>query len=591
MKYARGMRRRDFLVGMGLGLLRSNATGSTVGATADRVRPGGMGWPSAGQWASLGRNVGGRLQRVTMPTLNPASAHKLLSNPFYLGSHPAFTQSSGWIDAWRSEPSAYVVAAQSASDVAAAVRFAAKHRVRLAVKGGGHSYFGGSNAPDSLLVFTHDMNEITLHDAFEPRDSHTIPVPAVSVGAGCIWLHVYNVVTTKSGRYVQGGGCTTVGVPGLVQGGGFGSFSKRFGLAAASLLEAEVVTADGEIRIVNQSREPDLFLALKGGGGGTFGIVTRVTLRTHDLPKTFGVVLWEVKAASDDAFRRLIEQFVALYATELFNPNWGEQVRATADNTLAVTMLFQGIDGDTARLAWRNLAGFVTASPSEYKILQPLTVLSLPAQKMWDSSFLRQHIQSMIVSDERPDAKTGDYWWAGNTGEAGTFWHGYSSLWLPAELLQPARRAQFIDAWFSASRHWSVTLHFNKGLAGAPEDAISASRDTAMNPQVLNAFALAIIADAGASAFAGLPAPDFAAARRDAAAITTAARVLRQASPDGGSYLSESDYFLPDWQHAYWGEHWPRLAQVKQQYDPNGLFVVHHGVGSERWSRDGFTMV
>ncbi len=73
-----------------------------------------------------------------------------------------------------------------------------------------------------------------------------------------------------------------------MQGGGFGSFSKRYGLAAASLLEAEVVTADGVIRTVSAAQEPDLFWALKDGGGGTFGVLTRLTLKTHDLPSTFG---------------------------------------------------------------------------------------------------------------------------------------------------------------------------------------------------------------------------------------------------------------------------------------------------------------
>ena len=100
-----------------------------------------------------------------------------------------------------------------------------------------------------------------------------------------MWTDLYDVVTTKGGRYVQGGGCMTVGVAGLTLGGGFGSYSKRFGTAAASLLEAEIVTADGHARVVNSCTEPDLFWALKGGGGGTFGVVTRLTFRTHELPK------------------------------------------------------------------------------------------------------------------------------------------------------------------------------------------------------------------------------------------------------------------------------------------------------------------
>ncbi len=84
-------------------------------------------------------------------------------------------------------------------------------------------------------------------------------------------MDVYDAVTTRAGRYVQGGGCITVGVAGLVQSGGFGTFSKDFGLAAAKLIEAEVVTADGRLRIANACTTPELFWALKGGGGGTFG--------------------------------------------------------------------------------------------------------------------------------------------------------------------------------------------------------------------------------------------------------------------------------------------------------------------------------
>ena len=157
------------------------------------------------------------------------------------------------------------------------------------------------------------MNAITLHDAFAPQGSGAPPGPG---GLGRRRLHLaqaYQAVTVGAGRYVQGGGCTTVGVAGLVQGGGFGSFSKAYGLAAASLLEAEIVTADGEIRIVNDAREPDLFWALKGGGGGTFGVVTRVTLATHDLPKTFGAVSLDLRARSDEAYRRLLARFVDLY--------------------------------------------------------------------------------------------------------------------------------------------------------------------------------------------------------------------------------------------------------------------------------------
>jgi FAD/FMN-containing dehydrogenase len=141
----------------------------------------------------------------------------------------------------------------------------------------------------------------------------------VSVGAGALWMHVYDAVTTRAGRYVQGGGCTTVGVAGLVQSGGFGSFSKAYGLAAAGLLEAEVVTADGAVRLANACTHPELFWALKGGGGGSFGVVTRLTLRTRKLPEYFGGVFGTIKAHSEPAFRRLIARIIGFYHEHLFN--------------------------------------------------------------------------------------------------------------------------------------------------------------------------------------------------------------------------------------------------------------------------------
>ena len=579
--------RREVLAALAAAALPTSGHALGSGAPFRRVRPGEPGWPDAQAWAGLAHAVDGRLAPVSAPRPDPADASRLLSNPFWLRDQAGLTQSSGWLDAWRSAPSAYVVRARNAADVGAAVRFAAAHRLRLVVKGAGHSYLGGSSAPDSLLVWTRDMEDITLHDAFTPVGSEAPPVPAVSVGAGCIWGHVYDAVTTRGGRYVQGGGCTTVGVAGLVQGGGFGSFSKRYGLAAASLLEAEVVTADGVVRTVSASREPDLFWALKGGGGGTSGVVTRLTLKTHDLPSTFGFVHWSLRATSDDAFQTLLARFVDLYAERLFNPHWGEQASAKPGNRFEVMMLFQGLDEAEAREAWRPLTDFVANHPADYRSEEPLLVGVLPAQSFWDEAYLEAHLPVVLKADGRPGARPGDWWWASNTGEAGAFWHGYQSAWLPAGLLQADGRRVLAQAWFDASRHWSTTLHFNKGLGGAPAEARAASADTAMNPQVLDAFALAIIAMDGRSAY--LATPDLEDARADAASIRTAMMALRRAAPAAGSYLSECDYALADWREAIWGHHYARLERIKQRYDPDGLFTVHHGVGSERWSADGFT--
>jgi hypothetical protein len=106
---------------------------------------------------------------------------------------------------------------------------------------------------------------------------------------------------------------------------------------------------------------------------------------------------------------------------------------------------------------------------------------------------------------------------------------------------------------------------------------------------VCEAFALAIIAAAGPPAFDGLPAPDLALGGALRARVEAAMTALRAAAPSTGAYVNECDYFQPNWQSAFWGPNYSRLAEIKRRYDPDGLFIVHHGVGSEDWSADGFT--
>ena len=256
-----------------------------------RVRPSDPSWPTAAAWEKLRNDVGGHLIKVESPFAACTSApnnpscddvFKNLKNPYFIGDNPGATQTSGWVDAWTSTPSAYAVAARTTADVVASVNFARENNLRLVVKGGGHSYQGTSNAPDSLLIWTRAMNKIALHDAFVGQgcEGKQAPQPAVTVEAGAMWLDTYDAVTTKAGRYVQGGGCLTVGVAGLIQSGGFSPFSKNYGTAAAGLLEAEIVTADGVVRIANACTNPDLFWGIKGGGGSSLGVVTKLTLRT-----------------------------------------------------------------------------------------------------------------------------------------------------------------------------------------------------------------------------------------------------------------------------------------------------------------------
>jgi FAD/FMN-containing dehydrogenase len=565
-----------------------------------RVRPSDPLWPSPASWEKLKALVGGNLVQpralfaACQTNPNDSACTEVLKNirnPIYIGDQPAGTEVSGWLDAWTPAPSAYAVAARNATDVAAAVNFARENNLRLVVKGAGHSYLGTSNAPDSLLVWTRAMNKVTLHDAFvghgcEGRNS---PVPAVTAEAGAMWIDLYHAVTTEAGRYVQGGGCTTVGVAGLVQSGGFGSFSKGFGTAAAGLLEAEVVTADGKVRIANACTNPDLFWALKGGGGGSFGIITRVTLRTHELPEFFGFVGGKIKAQSDVAFRELITHFIEFYRDNLFNPHWGEQIRLQPDNTLELSMVCQGLDDAQIKRLWQPF--FDWARKSKDLNASDLRSVAAPARLWWDVVGRKSKGNNDMISDPRPGAPATHAWWSGDQGQVGAFLHGYESLWLPAMLLQKDQQQRLADALFAASRHKKVEMHFNKGIAGAPPAAVAATKDTATNPAVVDAFVLVIMADGERPSYPGLarPAMDTTAARRNKHEIDLAAAELHKITPNAGSYVSESNYFNASWQKAYWGTNYSKLRAVKKKYDPDGLFFVHHGVGSEDWSADGFT--
>jgi FAD/FMN-containing dehydrogenase len=568
------------------------------------VRPGDAGWPSQAAWKRLNDEVGGNLIAVDSPMAACTRAAQKegceallanLKNPYYIGDSPGVTQTLGWVDAWTTRASAYAVAARNGEDIAAAVNFARENNLRLVVKGGGHSYQGTSNCADSLLVWTRHMHDVALHENFVPQGCEAAHAAqrAVTVGAGTYWLQAYNAVTTQAGGYVQGGGCTTVGVAGLIQSGGFGSFSKHYGTAASGLLEAEVVTADGKVRIANACTNADLFWSLKGGGGGSFGAVSRLTLRVRDLPEWAGGASFTVKASSDEAYRRLIRQFVGFYRDALFNDQWGEQAHFSADNELEISMVHLGMETEQSRKVWQPFLDWLAQSSGAYTVEPGQVIGSMPFRHWWDVDWRREHHHPVFKADPRPDGSANNVWWTGDGGQVGWVVWGFESLWLPASLLKDDAQEKLANAIFAASRFSDVELHFNKGLAGAPAEAIEAAKDTAMNPKVCEAFALAIVADGQGPAYPGIPGhePDLAAGRKAAEAVHHCMDELRRVAPEGGAYVSESNFFENDFQHSYWGTNHPRLAAIKKKYDPEGLFFVHNGVGSEQWTADGFRRV
>ncbi len=235
---------------------------------------------------------------------------------------------------------------------------------------------------------------------------------------------------------------------------------------------------------------------------------------------------------------------------------------------------------------WKPFHAWIEAAPKDYEILDPPGCTPQIARNAWAVSTNRN-----FEKDTRPGAPAHHGWAKGDQGEVGVFLHGYDSVWLPASLLRTPR--VLADGLFTASRFQMVRLFFNKGLAGATDAVIARALDTATNPDVARAFALAIIADGQGPAYPGQPGahPDLEAARRNAHAMASATAALRRIAPGAGSSVSESNYFNQDWRTAFWGTNYPKLRRVKRKYDPTGLFFVHHGVGAEDWSPDGFERV
>jgi FAD/FMN-containing dehydrogenase len=296
--------RRTLLKGGGA-LAAIALTGSPEAAASTAAGP---------DWAGLKKSLKGALIRP--------------GESAYAASHQLFNPR------WDVVQPTAVVRAAGGADVANAIAFARKNRLALVPKAGGHSYVGASTAGKGIMVDVGAMRSMSYKNN------------VLTVGAGAR-LYDVHVFLDKYGRSLPTGTCPTVGVAGLALGGGMGVHTRSYGLTCDRILSIGVVTADGKSRVVSPTVDPDLFWALRGGGGGNLGIVTFFTFATIPAAKLgFFRLTWpESKAAA-------VVRGWQKFAIDAPTTAWGNlHIDAKSNGTLSVHVLGVSTTGNGAAAA------------------------------------------------------------------------------------------------------------------------------------------------------------------------------------------------------------------------------------------------
>jgi len=228
------------------GAVSALATGAVFG-TARAAADQGIGWNN------LASSIGGHVLLPANGTQFVAA--KEVFNSFYNSSTPAA-----------------VVAVASQSDVQRALSFAKANNLKVAPRGGGHSYVGASTASGALVL---DLRGLPGGATFDPGSNTVTVAPATSVQA-------VQQALAAAGRALPTGSGPTVGIAGLALGGGIGADSRRAGLTCDALQWATVVLPSGDVVTASATDHPDLFWGLRGGGGGNFGVTTSMTFSTFE---------------------------------------------------------------------------------------------------------------------------------------------------------------------------------------------------------------------------------------------------------------------------------------------------------------------
>ncbi|MFJ3162457.1 FAD-dependent oxidoreductase [Streptomyces kanasensis] len=482
--------------------------------------PGGSPGPSANggrpSWPALARGLDGLLV--------------LPGDEAYATARQSFNTR---FDTLRPAAVAYVA---GEDDVRECLAFARRHGVRVAVRGGGHSYGGWSSGDDRLVVDVSRLAAVSATDG-----------DAAVVGAGARLAPVYRALAGL-GRTIPAGSCPTVGVTGLALGGGHGVVSRAYGLTCDSLSAATLVTADGRTVTASAEDDAELLWALRGGGHAGFGVVTELRFRTHPARPTVAAYLnWPWRRA-----RRV------LAAWQAWGPDQPDEVWSTLHLSagagggvpgVSVTALTLGGRGDLEdavdRLADRVGAPDPSVSLRERGYLEAMLAFGGCAG----------------LSDEQcrlPGALPG----RDPRGALGRETYAAASDFFDGPLPEAAGAALAA----AAEAFTRITVEQGGGGGTLALTALGG----AVNRVAPSATAFVhrrsrLLAQYVASWRPGTPG---AAQRRWLRGTHAAMRPYAS----GAAYQNYPDPALGGWRRAYYGDAAPRLTALRRRYDPTGLF-------------------
>lgn len=247
------------------------------------------------------------MSATTTSTIDPAVLEPLRAGfrgRIIQPEEPGYDDARAVYNAMHNRYPILIVQPMDSADVASAVRFAAEQNLLLSIKGGAHNVNGFASNDGGMVIDLSAMRNVFVDPAAR----------TASVGGGALWGDVDHA-THAFGLATPSGIISTTGVAGLALGGGFGHLTRRYGLSSDNLISAEVVTADGKIVTASGDENPDLFWAIRGGGGN-FGVVTHFTFKLHPVSTVYGGPIFFPAEASGQVLR-FFREFIATAPREI----------------------------------------------------------------------------------------------------------------------------------------------------------------------------------------------------------------------------------------------------------------------------------